>query len=154
MVVVITVVVTTVVEVDGLSVELTRVEVISVGTKVDAGSDVVITVDEVTDVDWVVESKVGTRVVVGLVVSVVGSLVVELTNKGVDDGSDAVTMVDEVTVVGWVVESKVDSVVDSLVVELTNKVVDVCSGVVTMVDGVTVGDWVVESIVVTRFVVD
>ena len=107
MVVVITVVVTTVVEMDGLSVELTRVEVISVGTKVDAGSDVVIMVDEVTVVDWEVDSKVGTRVVLGLVVSVVGSFVVELTNKDVDAGSDVVIMVDEVTVVDWVVESKV-----------------------------------------------
>ena len=68
MVVVITVDVTKVVEVDGFVVELTRVEVISVGTRVDVCSVVVTMADEVTVVDWVVESKVGTRVVVGLVV--------------------------------------------------------------------------------------
>jgi len=68
MVVVITVDVTIVVEVDGFVVELTRVEVIIVGTRVDVCSVVVTMADEVTVVDWVVESKVGTRVVVGLVV--------------------------------------------------------------------------------------
>ena len=68
MVVVITVDVTIVVEVDGFVVELTRVEVITVGTRVDDCSVVVTMADEVTVVDWVVESKVGTRVVVGLVV--------------------------------------------------------------------------------------
>ena len=68
MVVVITVDVTIVVEVDGFVVELTRVEVIIVGTRVDDCSVVVTMADEVTVVDWVVESKVGTRVVVGLVV--------------------------------------------------------------------------------------
>ena len=68
MVVVITVDVTIVVEVDGFVVELTRVEVIIVGTRVDVCSVVVTMADEVTVVDLVVESKVGTRVVVGLVV--------------------------------------------------------------------------------------
>ncbi len=68
MVVVITVDVTKVVEVDGFVVELTRVEVICVGTRVDVCSVVVTMADEVTVVDWIVESKVGTRVVVGLVV--------------------------------------------------------------------------------------
>ena len=51
MVVVLIVVVTTVVEVEGFKVELTTVEVISVGTRVDAGSDVVKMVVEITVVD-------------------------------------------------------------------------------------------------------
>ena len=34
-----------------------------------------------------------------------GSLVVELTNKGVDVVSGIVTVVDEATIVDWVVES-------------------------------------------------
>ena len=99
MVVVITVVVTK-------GVELTGVEVINVGTKVVDCSDVVTMVDEVTVVDLVVESDMDTRVVVGSVDCVVGSLVVELTNK-VDEVVGAT-----VDVVGSKVGDSVDEATD------------------------------------------
>ena len=89
---VITVVVTIVVVVEGFIVELTKVEVTSVDTKVDVCSYVVTMVEEVTVVDWVVKIKVGSRVVVGRdeltvvkVDSVVGALVVELTKMVVEE---------------------------------------------------------------------
>mgnify|MGYP003330086634 CR=1 FL=1 len=85
MVVVITVVVTKVVE-------LTGVEVINVGTKVVECSDVVTMVDKVTVVDLVVEGDIGKRVVVGLVDCDEVALVVELTNEGVVVCSGVVTI--------------------------------------------------------------
>lgn len=71
-----------------------------------------------------------------------GSLVVELTNKGVVVCSGIVTVVDEATVVDWVVESIVgtrvvvgcvDWVESGCVVELTNKVVEVVGETVVVV---------------------
>ena len=118
MVVVITVVITA-------GVELTGVEVINVGTKVVDCSDVVTMVDEVTVVDLVVESDMETKVVVGIVDCVVGSLVVELTNK-----------------VAEVVGATVD-VVGSKVGDSVAEAMDVCIVVVgdldIVVEGVVVG---------------
>ena len=122
---VITVVVTIVVVVEGFIVELTKVEVTSVDTKVDVCSDVVTMVDEVTVVDWVVKIKVGSRVVVGRdeltvvkVDSVVGALVVELTKMVVEE-------------VGGTVEVDGSKVRDSLTDD-----VDGCNVVGVVVKGV------------------
>ena len=122
---VITVVVTIVVVVEGFIVELTKVEVTSVDTKVDVCSYVVTMVDEVTVVDWVVKIKVGSRVVVGRdeltvvkVDSVVGALVVELTKMVVEE-------------VGGTVEVDGSKVRDSLTDD-----VDGCNVVGVVVKGV------------------